>query len=91
MKVTGTSARRLWPPSVTTTAKGRDFAHIDVIWDPAEALRFARSVAKNGGTVAVTGSLYLAGVAYEVLLGMGGDNLPVIGPPPAAAAPPSNT
>jgi len=70
------------PREVATVAKGKQFGHIDVIWDPAEALRFAKSVAQGGGTVGVTGSLYLAGVAYEVLLGMGGDDLPVIGPPP---------
>ncbi|MHC5021068.1 MAG: bifunctional folylpolyglutamate synthase/dihydrofolate synthase [Planctomycetota bacterium] len=70
------------PREVATAAKGRAFGHIDVIWDPAEALRFARSVLQGAGTLGVTGSLYLAGVAYEVLLGMGGDDLPVIGPPP---------
>lgn len=70
------------PREVATAAKGRQFGHIDVMWDPAEALRFARSVTGGSGTLAVTGSLYLAGVAYEVLLGMGGDDLPVIGPPP---------
>jgi dihydrofolate synthase/folylpolyglutamate synthase len=75
------------PREVATAAKGRAFGHIDVIWDPAEALRFARSVLQGAGTLGVTGSLYLAGVAYEVLLGMGGDDLPVIGPPPSPLPP----
>ena len=73
------------PREIATTARAYEFTHIDVMWEPTEALRFARSVMKGGGTLAVTGSLYLAGLAYEVLCGMGGDDLPVIGPPPPDA------
>ena len=43
------------------------------------AERFARHAAGTAGTVAVAGSLYLAGHAYNVLLGLGPHDLPVLG------------
>jgi len=49
-------------------AKGK-FDHIHAIPDPVQALTLARNLAGRGGTIVVTGSLYLVGSIREILLG----------------------
>lgn len=83
--VTSTGTPRSAPPGeIANAARRAGIPRADVVQLAPDALRFARHAATPAGTVAVTGSLYLAGSAYQVLLGVDGRTLPVLGAPPDA-------
>ena len=82
---TSTGTPRSAPPGeIAAAARAAGIHRADVVQLAPEALRFARHAATSAGTVAVTGSLYLAGTAYQVLFGVDGRNLPILGAPPDA-------